>query len=67
MQRQRAHLVGSHLTGLGLQARCDIGKQRAVLALNAADLELEARRVRLTAVRRQQEVALLKNKPNYIS
>ena len=60
MQRQRAHLVGSHLTSLWLQARRDVGKQRAVLALNAADLELEARRIRLTAVRRQQKVTLLR-------
>ncbi len=59
VQRQRLDLVLAQLARLGLEARRDVGLQRAVLALNAANLELEPRRVRLTAIRRQQEVALL--------
>ena len=59
MQRERAHLIRPHLTGLGLQPGRDVGKQRAVLAFDRANLQLQARRVRLTAVRGQQEVPFL--------
>ena len=62
MQRQWSHLVRLHDAGLGLQSWRDVGEHVAVLTFDRANLELEARCIRLASVRRQKKVSFLKMK-----
>ena len=48
-----------YLATLWLQPRRDVGLQCAILPLDSADADLQARRVRLASVSRQQEIAAL--------
>ena len=59
MQGERLDGVAAQLTGLGLQAGCDIYLQGAMLTLNGANLQLQSGGVGLAPVGGKQIIPLL--------